>query len=69
MTPRELKAQYLSVAEAEAITGVSRWTWRAWCYSGKCASVKMGPNKQARLLIPVSELERLLEAGLRPSLT
>jgi hypothetical protein len=48
-----------------AWTGLSVWTWRRWAYDGKIASVKAGK----RLLIPASEVERILNEGLRPALT
>ena len=60
---RSEAARLLGVAEAESMTGVSRWTWRRWAYDGRIASTKLG----RRLLIPVSELERLVEAGTRPA--
>jgi excisionase family DNA binding protein len=53
---------YLGVAEAETMTGVSRWTWRRWAYSGKVASVKLG----SRLLIPRSEISRLIDENTHP---
>jgi hypothetical protein len=62
---RELKAEYLTVAELEAITGKSRWSWRRMCYSGRISSVKLGKS----LLVPVSELERLMAENIRPSVT
>lgn len=58
------EAKLLSVADAEAVTGVSRWTWRRWSYDGKIASTKLGK----RLLIPVAEIERLMEENTRPAL-
>lgn len=61
---RMLKAEYLGVAEAENITGVSRWTWRRWAYDGKIASIKLGK----RLVIPTSEIERLVAENTRPAL-
>lgn len=61
---KDLKAEYLSVAQAEARTNVSRWTWRRWAYDGRIASVKLGK----RLLIPAAEIERLIGAGTRPAL-
>lgn len=64
MQARSVKADYLGVAEAEAQTGVSRWTWRRWAYDGRIASVKLGK----RLLIPAAEIERLVTAGTRPAL-
>jgi excisionase family DNA binding protein len=63
-TKRKMKAEYLGVAEAESMTGVSRWTWRRWAYDGKIASVKLGK----RLVIPASEIERLVAENTRPSL-
>jgi excisionase family DNA binding protein len=62
MSGRKMDAEFLGVAEAESLTGVSRWTWRRWCYDGKVASVKLGK----RLLIPVSEIRRILAEGTRP---
>lgn len=55
--------EFVSVKEAKALTGISDWTWREWADYGKCASVKIG----SRLLIPVSEIHRLLSEGLRPA--
>ena len=54
--------EFVSVKEAKALTGISDWTWREWVEMGKCASVKMGH----RVLIPVSEIQRLLSDGFRP---
>jgi len=64
MTGQNKEAQYLGVAEAETITGVSKWTWRRWSYDGKIASVKLGK----RLLIPTSEIKRIINLGTRPAL-
>jgi len=64
MQVRELSAEYLGVAEAETVTGVSRWTWRRWAYDGKVTSVKLGK----RLLIPRTEIARLVSENLRPRL-
>jgi hypothetical protein len=55
--------EFVSFKEAKEITGISDWTWREWAELGKCASVKLGH----RVLIPVSELKRLLSEGLRPA--
>lgn len=59
-----VQPRYVSVDQAEIITGVSRWTWRAYAYQGKVESCKLG----ARLLIPVSEVSRLIAEGTRPRL-
>lgn len=61
---RKVAADYLGVAEVEALTGVSRWTWRRWAYDGKVSSVKLGK----RLLIPSSEITRLVSENTRPRL-
>jgi excisionase family DNA binding protein len=60
----DLNPQFMSVSDAQALTGISKWTWRSWAYAGKVASVKLGK----RLLIPASEIERLVSQGTRPSL-
>lgn len=58
----KIEPEYLGVDEAEIMTGRSRWSWRKDCYSGRIASVKIG----RRLLIPASELRRVLAEGTRP---
>lgn len=58
----------LTVQGCAALTGESAWTWRARAYSGRCESVKMrGPK--SRLLIPESEVFRLIQEGRRPRAT
>jgi excisionase family DNA binding protein len=42
--------------------GISIWTLRKKAYEGDVASVKLG----AKLLIPESEIERLIREGTRP---
>ncbi|HEY1895845.1 MAG TPA: helix-turn-helix domain-containing protein [Terracidiphilus sp.] len=59
-----VEPEYLSVNECEIVSGLSRWTWRRYAYAGTVASVKVGP----RLLIPRSEMDRIMRAGLRPAL-
>jgi excisionase family DNA binding protein len=54
--------KFVSVAEAEQLTGVSRWTWRQMCYSGRIESIKIG----RRLLISLSEIDRVVAEGRRP---
>ncbi|AXC09636.1 hypothetical protein ACPOL_0251 [Acidisarcina polymorpha] len=58
------RRRYLSVAEAEAEFGISRWTWRRMAYDGRIASSKVG----TRLLIPVGECDRVIREGARPRL-
>jgi hypothetical protein len=59
---RAVEPEYMGVDNAEILSGLSRWTWRAWAYSGKVASVKVG----RRLLIPVTEIRRVMAEGTRP---
>ena len=58
----KIEPEYMGVDEAEILTGRSRWSWRKDAYSGKVASVKVG----RRLLLPVSEIRRILAEGTRP---
>jgi excisionase family DNA binding protein len=60
---REIERRYLSVDELETLTGISKWTWRRWAYSGRIASCKLG----TRLLVPATELDRVAAAGTRPA--
>ncbi len=62
MQRQNVTADLLGVSEAEAISGVSKWTWRRWAYDGKISSVKLG----SRLLIPASEISRLVAENTRP---
>jgi excisionase family DNA binding protein len=64
MKARKITADYLGVREAEEVTGVSLWTWRRWAYDGKITSVKFGK----RLLIPTSEITRIVAENTRPRL-
>ena len=64
MSGPQISKQYLGVTELEVLTGVSRWTWRRWAYEGKVGSVKLGK----RLLIPASEVQRLVAENFRPAL-
>lgn len=57
-----VEAEFVSVAEAEAMTGRSRWSWRQDAYQGRIASTKIG----RRLLLPISEIRRVLDQGMRP---
>lgn len=51
------------IPEAAHRWGVSVWTVRAWIQAGKVTSNKMG----GRRLIPVSEIERLIEETRIPA--
>jgi predicted XRE-type DNA-binding protein len=60
---KSIEPEYVGVAEAEAMTSRSRWSWRRDAYGGAIASVKIG----TRLLIPISEIRRVLAENTRPS--
>jgi hypothetical protein len=60
------RPRLLTVTQAAAISGESKWTWRARAYRGVCASVKIGGVK-SRLLIPEAEVLRLIQQGTRPA--
>ena len=49
------------VKDAARQLGISVWTLRKKAYDGEVASVKIG----AKLLIPESEIERLIREGTR----
>jgi hypothetical protein len=57
-----VEPEFVSAVEAEIMTGRSKWTWRKDANRGRIASVKLG----RRLLIPISEIRRLLAEGVRP---
>lgn len=50
------------IPEAAFRLGVSVWTLRAWIQDGKITSNKLGGKR----LIPVSEIERLIESTRVP---
>ena len=60
--PSRVEPEFVSVIEAEAMTGRSRWSWRRDAYTRRSASTKVGKL----LLIPVSEIRRVLNEGMRP---
>lgn len=57
-----VEPEFLGVNDCEVVSGISRWTWRAWAYQGRIASSKVG----RRLLIPVSEVRQVMADGMRP---
>ncbi len=52
-----------SVKDFAACLGLSVWTVRGWAYRGRVASIKLG----ARMMIPTTELDRLISENLRPA--
>jgi hypothetical protein len=63
-TLKKIQTQYFGVAEAATMTGTSAWFWRKRAYAGQISSVKFG----TRLLIPRSEIERIIRENTRPRL-
>jgi hypothetical protein len=61
-----VEPEYMSVIDAEVLTGISRWNWRSMAYSGKVESVKLGSPKNGRLVIPVREVRRIMQEATRP---
>lgn len=61
---RNIEPELLGMQDAERLSGLSRWTWRRYCYSGAVASVKIG----RRLFVPVSEVRNLIQRNTRPRL-
>lgn len=56
------RQQLLSVYDAGAVLGLSPWTIRQWCYTGKIASHKIG----SRLMVSYEAIDQLLRESLRP---
>jgi hypothetical protein len=54
----------LGAEPAGEYSGLSPWTLRAYAYSGKIASYKIG----TRLLFDIADLDAMIEAGRRPAL-
>jgi hypothetical protein len=62
---RAHRAEYLGVEQAAALTSMSLWFWRRQAYNGTVSSVKIG----SRLLIPRTEIERVVTENTRPRIT
>jgi len=56
---------YYSLVEAQIASGVSQHTWRAWVQGGKVNYARAG----AKILIPASEIERILRVERKKSPT
>lgn len=61
---KRVEREYVTVNDAEVMTGVSAWTWRKRAYAGQIASVK----DTRHLLIPISEVRRWMSERERPAL-
>ena len=57
-----VQPEFVSVDEAQILTGISRWTWRDYVREGKIDSNRVG----TRILVPLREIRRVLEEGYRP---
>lgn len=62
----QVEPMYMSVVDAEVLTGISRYTWRAYAYRGVVESAKVGLGRNGRLVIPVSEVKRIMQECTRP---
>jgi len=60
----QIERKFLSVTEAAAMTGISRWTWRRMGADRRITTTKIG----TRVLIPIEEITRLAAEGTRPQL-
>lgn len=60
---QQVMQRVFSVKDFARVLGVSVWTARAWAYSGRVASHKLG----SRLMIPATEVDRILAETLRPA--
>jgi hypothetical protein len=60
-----VERHWVSVDEAEAMTGRSRWSWRKDAYSGRIGSSKVG----RRLFLQKSDVERVMAEGFRPAIS
>ena len=59
---RKIEVELLGMADAEKMTGRSRWSWRRDCYSGAVSSVKIG----RKLFVPIAEVRRVIAESTRP---
>lgn len=64
MEQGQIAREWISVAEAEALTGRSRWTWRRDCYRGIVGSAKVG----RKLLLRLDEVKSFMAKRYRPAL-
>jgi hypothetical protein len=62
MVAAEIQPELIGVGEAQILSGVSKWTWRSYAYQRLIESVKIGN----RLLVPISEVRRMIREGTRP---
>jgi hypothetical protein len=61
---KNVEPKFMGVEQAEAYSGISKWSWRRKAYSGEISSYKIGK----RLILSKDEIDRVLAAGYRPAL-
>lgn len=61
----DIERKLWSVDECEAYSGMSAWYWRRAAYAGRISSVKCSN----RLLIPITEVDRVISENTRPRMT
>jgi hypothetical protein len=57
--------EWISVDEAEAITGRSKWSWRRDAYASRIGSSKVG----RRLFLRLKDVLEVMDSGYRPSVS
>jgi Helix-turn-helix domain len=61
---KDVQREYVSPREAQTMTGIAPYTWRRYALEGRIGSTKFG----RKVLIPVSEIRRVLSESYRPAL-
>ena len=54
--------EWYNVEQLEAMSDISKWTWRRWAQTGKIESAKVS----TRLLVSRDEYERIMREATRP---
>ncbi len=62
MMKQVIERELYSVDDCFSISGHSAWWWRRKAYAGEVESVKIS----AKLMIPASEVRRVIAEGTRP---
>jgi hypothetical protein len=62
---RAVRDSFLTLTESAEASGRSRWTLRSWLRRGLIGYVRVG--ERGWILIPSSELARVMTEGVRPA--